>query len=93
MQSKRISHEEIFFFFLLERAFDYLHLEMTEENEITLFNLHNHLVWHSYVPGKNPVADAILSSVISELLEEYNLDASCVPAEFRDIASSVVERR
>ena len=44
MQSKRISHEEIFDFDRLERAFDYLHLEMTEENEITLFNLHNHLV-------------------------------------------------
>ena len=32
MQSKRISHEEIFDFDRLERAFDYLHLEMTEEN-------------------------------------------------------------
>ena len=71
----------------------FLWKEETEETEIGLLNLHNHLVWHSYVPGKDPAADAILSSVIAELLEEYNLDASCVPAEFRDIASSVVERR
>lgn len=26
-------------------------------------------------------------------LEEYNLDVNCVPAEFRSIASSVVQRR
>lgn len=93
MQSRKIGHEEIFNFDRLERAFDSLHLEMTEENETTLFNLHNHLVWHSFIPGKDPVADAILSYVIADLLEEYDLDASCVPAEFRDIASSVVERR
>ncbi len=93
MQSGRIGHEEIFDFDRLEKAFNSLHLEMTEENEIVLFNLHNHLVWHSFRPGENPVADAILSSAIADLLEEYNLDASCVPAEFRDIASSVVERR
>ena len=93
MQSRRIGHEEIFDFDRLEKAFNSLHLEMTEENEIVLFNLHNHLVWHSFRPGENPVADAILSSAIADLLEEYNLDASCVPAEFRDIASCVVERR
>lgn len=82
MQSRRISYEEIFDFDRLEKAFDSLHLEMTEENEIMLFNLHNHLVWHSYIPGRNPVADAILSSIIADLLEEYNMDVSCVPTEF-----------
>ncbi len=92
MQS-RIGYEEIYDYSRLEKAAEHMHLEMTEETEIRLLNLHNHLVWHSHVPGKDPVADAILSSVILELLEEYNLDASCVPAEFRDIASSVVERR
>lgn len=92
MQS-RIAYEDIYDYSRLEKAAKRLHLEETEETEIGLLNLHNHLVWHSYVPGKDPAADAILSSVIAELLEEYNLDASCVPAEFRDIASSVVERR
>ena len=92
MQS-RIAYKDIYDYGRLEKAAKRLHLEETEETEIGLLNLHNHLVWHSYVPGKNPAADAILSSVIAELLEEYNLDASCVPAEFRDIASSVVERR
>ena len=92
MQS-RIAYKDIYDYGRLEKAAKGLHLEETEETEIGLLNLHNHLVWHSYVPGKDPAADAILSSVIAELLEEYNLDASCVPAEFRDIASSVVERR
>ena len=92
MQS-RIAYEDIYDYSRLEKAAKRLHLEETEETEIRLLNLPNHLVWHSYVPGKDPAADAILSSVIAELLEEYNLDASCVPAEFRDIASSVVERR
>lgn len=92
MQS-RIAYSEIYDYGRLEKAARRLHLEETEETEVGLLNLHNHLVWHSYMPGKDPVADAILSSVIAELLEEYNLDASCVPAEFRDIASSVVERR
>ena len=92
MQS-RIAYEDIYDYSRLEKAAKRLHLEETEETEIRLLNLHNHLVWHSYDPGKDPVADAILSSVIAELLEEYNLDASSVPAEFSGIASSVVERR
>lgn len=92
MQS-RIAYKEIYDYGRLEEAAKRLHLEETEETEIRLLNLHNHLVWHSYDPGKDPVADAILSSVVAELLEEYNMDVSCVPAEFRDIASSVVERR
>ena len=85
----RIGHEEIFDFDRLEKAFNSLHLEMTEENEIVLFNLHNHLVWHSFRPGENPVADAILSSAIADLLEEYNLDASCVPADSRLLQSNL----
>lgn len=92
MQS-RIAYKEIYDYGRLEEAAKRLHLEETEETEIRLLNLHNHLVWHSYDPGKDPVADAILSSVVAELLEEYNMDVSCVPAEFRDIALSVVERR
>lgn len=89
----RIAYQEIYDYSRLEKAALSLHMELTEETEIGLLNLHNHLVWHSYKSGADPVADAILSSVIAELLEEYNMDASCVPAEFRDIASFVVERR
>lgn len=89
----RIAYKEIYDYSRLEKAAKRLHLEETEETEIELLNLHNHLVWHSYTEGKDIVADAILSSVLEELLEEYNLDVDCVPAEFRSIASSVVERR
>lgn len=92
MQSK-MAYSEIYDYGRLEKASRCLHLEETEEMEVGLLNLHNHLVWHSYVPGEDPAADAILSSVIAELLEENNLDASCAPAEFRDIASSIAERR
>lgn len=91
MQSKA-AYKEIYDYGRLERAAKQLHLEETEETEIRLLNLHNHLIWHSHVPGNDPVADAILSLVIAELLEEYNQDALCVPAEFRAVASSVVER-
>lgn len=89
----RIAYSEIYDYSRLERAAKRLHLEETDETEIGLLNLHNHLVWHSYIKGKDLVADAILSSVLEEILEEYNLDVDCVPAEFRSIASSVVERR
>lgn len=92
MQS-RIAYREVYDYGRLEEAAKRLHLEETEETEIGLLNLHNHLVWHSYVPGVDQTADAILSSVIAGLLEEYNLDATGVPAEFRELASSVVERR
>lgn len=91
MQS-RVAYKEIYDYGRLEKAAKRLHLEETEETEIRLLNLHNHLVWHSYIPRNDPVADAILSAVITELLEEYNQDVSCVPAEFRAVASSVVER-
>lgn len=91
MQS-RVAYKEIYDYGRLEKAAKHLHLEETEETEIRLLNLHNHLVWHSYIPRNDPVADAILSAVITELLEEYNQDVSCVPAEFRAVASSVVER-
>lgn len=93
MQNGKVFCHEIYNFDRLEKAAKSLHLEETEEVEIGLLNLHNHLVWHSYRPGIDQSADAILSSVISELMEEYNLDASDFPAEFQEIASSVVERR
>ena len=66
MQSSRISHKTICDYDRLEKAFFSLDMEMTEENEIGLMNLHNHLIWHSYEPGKEPAADAILLAVISD---------------------------
>lgn len=93
MQSERIAYKEIYDYSRLEKAAKCLQLEETEESEVWLLNLHNHLVWHSYEPGSDPAADAILLSVLKELLEENNLDVSAVPAEFREIASTVVERR
>lgn len=80
MKSK-IVYSEIYDFNRLERAARRLHLRETEETETGLYNLHNHLVWHSYIPGKDPVADAVLSSVITELLEEHNLTE--IPDQFR----------
>lgn len=92
MQS-RIAYHEIYDYSRLEKAAQDLHLEQTEETEIGLLNLHNHLVWHSYKSGVDPVADAILSSVIAALLEEHGTDMQSVPMEFRSLESEVVERR
>lgn len=92
MQS-RIAYKEIYDYSRLEEAAKRLHLEETEETEIGLLNLHNHLVWHSYKSGVDPVADAILSSVIAVLLEEHDTDMQSVPMEFRCLESEVVERR
>ncbi len=89
----RIAYQEIYDYGRLEKAALSLHMELTEETETGLLNLHNHLIWHSYKSGADPAADAILSSAIAGLLEEYGLDASCLPAELRDAASSVEERR
>lgn len=85
MQSNRISHSTICDYDRLERAFFSLHMEMTEENETKLMNLHNHLIWHSYEPGKEPAADAILLAVIKDLMKEYGADVSDFPAEFRNL--------
>lgn len=85
MQNSRISHKTICDYDRLEKAFFSLHMEMTEENEIGLMNLHNHLIWHSYEPGKEPAADAILLAVIEELMEERNADISDFPAECRNL--------
>lgn len=92
MQS-RIAYKEIYDYSRLEEAAKRLHLEETEETEIGLLNLHNHLVWHSYKSGVDSVADAILSSVIAVLLEEHDTDMQSVPMEFRCLESEVVERR
>lgn len=85
MQSSRISRKTICDYDRLEKAFFSLHMEMTEENEIGLINLHNHLIWHSYEPGKEPAADAILLAVIEELMKERCADISDFPAEFRNL--------
>lgn len=85
MQSSRISHKTICDYDRLEKAFFSLDMEMTEENEIGLMNLHNHLIWHSYEPGKEPAADAILLAVIKELMQERCADISDFPAEFRNL--------
>lgn len=86
---QRIHYAEIYDYSRLDKAARILHREETEENEILLLNLHNHLVWHSYRPGVNPEADAILSVVIKELLIENNLDDSAIPTELRSLASAL----
>lgn len=89
MQSRRIPYAEFYDYGRLEKAAQSLHREETEENEVELLNLHNHLVWHSYHPGENPETDAILSVVIKELLIENNLDDSAIPTELRSLASAL----
>ena len=79
MRSK-IAYKEIYEYSRLESAARQLCLPETEETEVRLHNLHNHLVWHSYVQGKDLVADAILSSAITELMKERNADISELPA-------------
>ena len=87
----KISYGDIYDYGRLERAARSLHLQETEETEVRLLNLHNHLVWRSYAQGKDLVADAILSSALMELLEESNLETSDLPAEFRNLCTK--ERR
>ena len=55
MQSKKLPQlEEYFSYDRLEEASKKLHLNPTvPENEERLMNLHNHLIWHSYCPGKD----------------------------------------
>lgn len=78
MQSK-IAYKEIYEYSRLEKAAKRLHLEETEETEIGLLNLHNHLVWHSYKPGIDSVADAIFLSVTEEVMQEYETGPEGLP--------------
>lgn len=55
---------------LLEKVSRSLHLEMTQENEERLINLHNHLIWRSYIPGRDDVADAIFCAMIQEIVPD-----------------------
>ena len=59
--------------------------EEEQENEEKLFNLHNHLIWHSYRPFEDALTDAIFSAVIQKIIEDYNLTPQDVPADYRDL--------
>lgn len=89
MQNKEVSYSEIYDYGRLQRAAEKLHLEQTEETETRVMNIHNHLVWHSYISDQDPIADAILASVLMELLAENNLDVSDIPEELKYLASLV----
>ena len=56
-----------------------------QENEEKLFNLHNHLIWHSYRPFEDALTDAIFSAVIQKIIEDYNLTPQDAPADYRDL--------
>lgn len=77
---------EYYSFDQLEDAARELHLNTEEqENEEKLFNLHNHLIWHSYRPFEDALTDAIFSAVIQKIIEDYNLTPQDVPADYRDL--------
>ena len=80
------SLSEYYSFDRLEDAARELHLNTEEqENEEKLFNLHNHLIWHSYRPFEDALTDAIFSAVIQKIIEDYNLTPQDVPADYRDL--------
>ena len=77
---------EYYSFDRLEDAARELHLNIEEqENEEKLFNLHNHLIWHSYRPFEDALTDAIFSVVIQKIIEDYNLTPQDVPTDYRDL--------
>lgn len=77
---------EYYSFDRLEDAARELHLNTEEqENEEKLFNLHNHLIWHSYRPFEDALTDAIFSAVIQKIMEDYNLTPQDVPADYREL--------
>ena len=78
MRSK-IAYKEICEYSRLEKAVKHLHLEEMDETEEGLLNLHNHLVWHSYRPGKDPVADAIVLFVIDGIMKEHEIGTEDLP--------------
>lgn len=81
MQSKKLPQpEEYFSYDRLEEASKKLHLNpMVPENEEWLMNLHNHLVWHSYCPGKDETADAIFCTAIRDVMNEYSPQKEDIP--------------
>lgn len=81
MQSKKLPQpEEYFSYDRLEEASKKLHLNpMVPENEEWLMNLHNHLVWHPYCPGKDETADAIFCTAIRDVMNEYSLQKEDIP--------------
>lgn len=77
---------EYYNFDRLEDAARELHLNTEEqENEEKLFNLHNHLIWHSYRPFEDALTDAIFSVVIQKIIEDYNRTPQDAPADYRDL--------
>ena len=77
---------EYYNFDRLEDAARELHLNTEEqENEEKLFNLHNHLIWHSYRPFEDALTDVIFSVVIQKIIEDYNLIPQDAPADYRDL--------
>lgn len=77
---------EYYNFDRLEDSARKLHLNTEEqENEEKLFNLHNHLVWHSYRPFQDVLTDAIFSIVIQKIIEDYNLTPQDVPTDYREL--------
>lgn len=78
----------------LENASQKLHLDLAQpENEVRLINLHNHLVWHSYTPGKDGIADAIFCAAIRDVMEEYNLGKADIPIIFLVYMESIERRQ
>lgn len=77
---------EYYSFDRLEDAARELHLNTEEQgNEEKLFNLHNHLAWHSYCPFEDALTDAIFSIVIQKIIEDYNLTPQDVPTDYREL--------
>lgn len=85
--------EEYYSYDRLENASRKLHLNPSvPENEERLMNLHNHLVWRSYSPGKDKTADAIFCAVIRDVMKDYKLQKEDVPVIYRGFME-LAERR
>lgn len=82
---KRLPHAgEYYSYDRLENASRKLHLNPSAlENEERLMNLHNHLVWRSYSPGKDEVTDAIFCAAIRDVMKDYNLQIEDIPFWYR----------
>ena len=69
MQSKKLPQPEEYF------SYD----RLEEASKKLQMNLHNHLVWHSYCPGKDETADAIFCTAIRDVMNEYSLQKEDIP--------------
>lgn len=76
-------YEKLCDYDLLERVSHSLHLEMTQENEERIINLHNHLIWRSYMPGRDDVTDAIFCAMLWEVTKMGSVPPEELPAEIR----------